>query len=75
LYFIDEVISLPEMKSDKDYKNLVMKIRPDVIAITEGDMMKNKKLKHAQAIGAKLVEIKKTSDLSSTKLAKLIGLE
>jgi rfaE bifunctional protein nucleotidyltransferase chain/domain len=75
LKFVDEVISLPKMKSDKDYKNLVMKIKPDVIAITKGDIMRDKKENYAKVVGAKLVEIKKTPDLSSTKLAKLISLE
>jgi rfaE bifunctional protein nucleotidyltransferase chain/domain len=75
LNFVNKVISLPVMKNDGDYKKLVMKIKPDVIVITKGDRMKLTKLTHAQAVGAKLVEIKKTPDLSSTKLAKLIGLE
>ncbi|HKB88536.1 MAG TPA: adenylyltransferase/cytidyltransferase family protein [Patescibacteria group bacterium] len=75
LNFVDEVISLPEMNSDEDYKKLVEKIKPNIIAITEGDNMKSKKKRHADLVKAKLVEIKKISDLSSTKLAKLIGLE
>jgi hypothetical protein len=37
--------------------------------------MKNKKEKYALAVGAKLVEIKKTPDISSTKWAKLMNLE
>jgi len=75
LNFVDEVISLPKMKRDVDYKNLVIKIKPNVIAITEGDRVKDKKENYAKVVGARLVEIKKTSDLSSTKLAKLIRLE
>lgn len=75
LKFVDKVISLPVMKHDEDYKKIVAKIKPDVIAITAGDTMKNKKLEYAISVGAKLVEIKKTADFSSTKLAKLIGLE
>jgi rfaE bifunctional protein nucleotidyltransferase chain/domain len=75
LSFVDEVIELPEMKSDEDYKKLVMKIKPDVIAITEGDIMKKKKEKYALEVGAKLIEIKKIPNISSTKLAKLMKLE
>jgi FAD synthetase len=75
LNFVDKVISLPVMKSDEDYKKMVMKIKPDVIAITTGDGIKDKKLEYAKEIGAKLIEIKKTADFSSTRLAKLIGLE
>jgi len=75
LNFVDEVIELPEMKSDEDYKKLVMKIKPSVIAITKGDVMKKKKEKYALEIGAKLIEIKKTPGFSSTKLARLMNFE
>jgi len=75
LRFVDEVIALPEMKDAEDYKDLVTRVRPSVIAITEGDSIKDIKEKLAESVGAKLVEIKKIKDLSSTKLAKLIGLE
>ena len=75
LKFVDEVIELPEMKSAEDYKNLVTRVRPSIIAITEGDSIKEIKEKLAKSVGAKLIEIKKIKDLSSTKLAKLIGLE
>jgi rfaE bifunctional protein nucleotidyltransferase chain/domain len=75
LNFVDEVISLPPMKNDKDYKNFVTKIKPDIIAVTKGDVMRNKKEEYASAIGAKLIEIKKTPNISTTRLTKLIGLE
>jgi rfaE bifunctional protein nucleotidyltransferase chain/domain len=75
LNFVDKVISLPVMENDEDYKNLVMKIKPNMIAVTKGDPMKNKKEKYALAAHARLVEIKKTPNISSTKLAKLMSLE
>lgn len=75
LNFVNEVISLPLMESDADYKKLVSKIKPDIIAITQGDVMKNKKKEHADSIGAKLVEIKKIKVPSTTQIAKLLGLE
>jgi rfaE bifunctional protein nucleotidyltransferase chain/domain len=73
--FVDEVISLPEMKTDEDYKKMVADIKPDIIAITEGDSIKDIKRKLAESVGAQLIVIKKVKDLSSTKLAKLINLE
>jgi len=75
LNFIDEVISLPEMKGDEDYKNLVKNLKPSVIAITQGDEMKSKKGEYAKQIGAKVVEIPKVSVPSTSQIAKLIGLE
>lgn len=75
LNFVDKVISLPEMKNDEDYKKLVSKIKPQVIAVTKGDVMKKRKEEYALEVGAKFVEIEKTHDISSTKLAKLLNLE
>lgn len=75
LNFVDKVISLPEMKSDTDYRKLVARIKPDIIAITQGDNIKNKKKEYARTFGAKLVEIKKIKVPSTTQIAKLIGLE
>jgi rfaE bifunctional protein nucleotidyltransferase chain/domain len=75
LNFVDEVIPLPEMKSDDDYKKLVAKIKPDIIAVTQGDSMKDKKREYAKSVNAKLVEIKKIKVPSTTQIAKLIGLD
>lgn len=75
LNFVDKVISLPLMKNDADYKKLVARIKPDIIAITQGDSIKGKKQEYAKTFGAKLVEIKKIRVPSSSQIAKLIGLE
>ena len=75
LNFVDKVISLPLMKSDADYKRLVARIKPDIIAITQGDSIKGKKQEYAKTFGAKLVEIKKIKVPSTTQIAKLIELE
>lgn len=75
LKFVDKVIKLPEMKSDEDYKKLVLKIRPNVIAITKGDKSKQQKLRYANLVKARLVEVKKIKTPSTTKIAKIIGLE
>lgn len=75
LNFVDEVISLPEMRNDADYKKMVAKIKPNIIAVTQGDSMKNKKEEYAKLVGGKLVEIKKIKTPSTTQIAKLIDLE
>jgi FAD synthetase len=75
LSFVDEVIPLPIMKSDKDYFRLVEKIQPAVIAVTEGDPAISKKQKQADQFGAKLVVVSKINTPSTSQLAKLIGLE
>lgn len=72
---VDEVIPLPPMHTDADYNNLVTTVKPDVIAITEGDPIADKKQKQADMIGARLIVIPKVPTPSTSQLAKLLGLE
>jgi FAD synthetase len=75
LSFVDEAIALPMMRDDRDYYELVRKIKPAVIAVTAGDAAIVKKREQAEEIGAKLVEIPKIHTPSTSQLAKLLGLE
>ena len=75
LTFVDEVRSLPQMKTDDDYNNLVLEIKPAIIAITEGDPILDKKQKQAGSIGAKLIIIPKVHTPSTSQLAKLLNLD
>ena len=72
---VDEVISLPIMKTDEDYKTLVMKVHPNVIAATEGDPILEKKKILADTIQADFKIIQKIHTPSTSQLAKLLGLE
>lgn len=54
---VDYVIPLDLLKSDKDYAEMITKIRPAVIAITEGDrQFKNKQLQ-AKIVGGKIIVV------------------
>jgi rfaE bifunctional protein nucleotidyltransferase chain/domain len=75
LSFVDEVIALPPMHGYPDYLKLVQKIKPAVIAVTEGDHTKVKKMEQAKEVGATVVEIPKIHTPSTSQLAKLLGLE
>ena len=75
LAFVYQVVALPQMKSDADYFTFVNNIHPTIIAITEGDPVKDKKQKQADEIGAQLIEIPKIHTPSTSQLAKLLGLE
>ena len=75
LNFIDQVIELPDVMKDGDYSRLVEVLSPDILAVTKGDPMIEKKATHAKKIGAKVVEIDKVKVPSTTQIAKLIGLE
>jgi FAD synthetase len=75
LSVVDEVIVLPAMHGYRDYSKLVRKIKPAVIAITQGDPAKDKKSEQANEVGAKLIEIPKIHTPSTSQLVKLLGLE
>jgi FAD synthetase len=72
---VDEVLNLPLMTRDQDYINLVLTVHPQVIAVTQGDPITDKKRLQAQSIGADFVVIPKIHTPSTSQLAKLLGLE
>jgi rfaE bifunctional protein nucleotidyltransferase chain/domain len=75
LSLVDEVVLLPPMNTDEQYKKFVEEVKPGIIAITEGDPIEEKKHAQAQSIGAELVVIPKIHTPSTSQLAKLLGLE
>ncbi len=75
LKFVDEVIILKDKMTDKDYSDLVAKINPAVIALTEGDPILEKKRQQAKTIGAKVVKIPKTKVSSTSRIAKILEIE
>ena len=72
---VDEVIALPPMSTDEDYTDLTSRVKPQIIAVTEGDPILDKKRHHAESVGAELVIIPKIHTPSTSQLAKLLGLE
>lgn len=73
--FVDEVITLPPMKSDQEYFDLVKKVNPQVVAVTSGDPIIDKKKIQAAQVNAELVVIAKIHTPSTSQLAKLLELE
>ncbi|MDP3988556.1 MAG: adenylyltransferase/cytidyltransferase family protein [Candidatus Levybacteria bacterium] len=70
---VDYVIKLPPLRSDKDYQDLIISLKPDTIATTKGDLYKHIKERQAKLINAKVVEvIGKISNKSTTNLIKLL---
>ena len=72
---VDEVIALPIMSSHQEYYDLVTRVNPQIIAITDGDPKESNKREQAEQIGARLVVIPKIPTPSTSQLAKLLGLE
>ncbi len=52
LSFIDYIVLLPFMRSDREYDNLIAKIRPDIIAATKGDKNASYHQRSAKQVGA-----------------------
>lgn len=75
LSFVDEVITLKDEMNDADYLELVNQIRPQIIAVTAGDPILEKKQAHARTVLAQVVEIPKIEIASTTQIAKLLELE
>jgi FAD synthetase len=72
LKFVDRVVILKDKMTDKDYVELVKKIRPSIIAVTKGDPILGKKREQARLINAKIVEIPKIKSPSTSKILEKI---
>ena len=72
---VDVIVVLPIMENDNDYLNLVTKIKPDIIAVTEDDPHIEKKRRQAKKVGAMLKQISLTKTFSTSKLANILGME
>jgi len=75
LHFVDQVIILANKMKDKDYDKLVKIVNPQIIAVTAGDPIIEKKRKQAEEIGATLIEIPRIKSPSTSDLAKLLKIE
>ncbi len=72
---VDLVVLLPMMENDSDYLNLVTKIKPDVIAVTENDPRIEKKKLQAEIVGGELKVIPFVKTVSTSALAKIAGVD
>jgi len=72
---VDLVVLLPVMENDNDYLRLVAKIKPDIIAVTKDDPHSGKKRWQAKEVGSELKTVSLTKTFSTSKLARLLGVE
>ena len=72
---VDYVVNLPMMKTDDDYHRLIFQLSPNVIAVTQNDPKMLKKKSQVKKIHAKLAVIPYIKTFSSSKLAKIIGID
>ncbi|KKQ02088.1 MAG: Glycerol-3-phosphate cytidyltransferase TagD [Candidatus Roizmanbacteria bacterium GW2011_GWA2_36_23] len=72
---VDLIILLPYFSTDDQYYQLVKKINPDVIAITENDPYIGNKQKQAKLTGAKVkVVLSQLPGFSTKKIREAFGI-
>lgn len=71
---VDYVVLLQPEMNDTDYDNLVIPLKPAIIATTSGDSNRHHKERQAQLVHAKVLDVTMPiSDKSTTKLIKLLN--
>lgn len=76
LKMVDQVIKLPEMKTDDEYLALIKKIKPKVIAVTSDDKRISQKKEQARLVGAKVIEVTPLVPYQSTsRVIEIISKE
>lgn len=68
---VDYVLSLQGVTKDKDYDRLIIRIKPDIVAVTDKDPQIEQRKKQCEKINAKLkIVIKRIDNLSTSNLIK-----
>ncbi|MBI2596627.1 adenylyltransferase/cytidyltransferase family protein [Candidatus Daviesbacteria bacterium] len=69
---VDQVVLLPFIEAEDKYDAIVKKIKPDVIATTQGDPDSHHKERAAKLVGAKLKYVTKLAgNYSTSKMLKI----
>lgn len=75
LNMVDLIILLPFFQSNKEYFELVKKLTPSIIAVTEGDKQLENKKKQAKLIGAEVKEVvTNLKNFSTRNIARIFNL-
>lgn len=72
---VDLIVRLPMLETDRGYLNLVKRIKPDVVAITEDDPLIEIKRRQADEVGSELRIIPLTKTVSTSHLAGILGVD
>ena len=75
LNMVDLIVLLPFFQTNDDYFELVKKVSPSIIAVTEGDKQLENKKKQAKEIGAEVKEVvTNLKNFSTRSIAKIFNL-
>lgn len=70
---VDSLYLLPSFTSNKQYDNLVLQLKPAIIATTTGDALRKHKEKQAKSVDGKVIGVKQVHNKSTTKLAMILS--
>lgn len=71
---VDEVVLLSSNLENRDYDKLIILLKPDIIATTQGDLKRHLKERQASLVSAEIIDvIDVISDQSTTRLIRLLG--
>lgn len=74
LTLVDAVVLLPALVDNTFYDNLVLQIKPAIIATTAGDSNRVHKERQAQQIGAEVIDVTPTiNNQSTTQLLSILN--
>lgn len=71
--FIDFVVLLKPLNNNQEYTDIVQKIKPTTIAVTQGDPQLAIKTKQAKTINSKVVEIDHINTASTSEIVNLLA--
>ncbi len=75
LNMVDLIVLLPFFRTNNNYFELVKKISPSIIAVTEGDKQLENKKKQAKEVGAEVREVvTNLKNFSTRNIAKVFNL-
>lgn len=74
LSHVDYIVLLPYLASDQKYDELILSIKPAIIATTKGDPYKKHKIRQANRLQSRVVEVTdRIKNKSTTRLTKLLS--
>jgi FAD synthetase len=72
--FVDYIIPLPKILSDREWDKLIVNLNPDIIAVTKGHPQIDHNKRQARLVNAKVIEvIARIDKKSSTDIANIIA--
>jgi rfaE bifunctional protein nucleotidyltransferase chain/domain len=72
LTVVDYVVTLPDITDNKLYDDLVIRIKPAIIATTAGDSNRSHKERQAEKIQAKVIDV--TPPISNQSTSRLVNI-